>query len=96
MAKTRDGTVLAYDRHVHYIISKHLEEPGSNNDALHPEGFLYDGNLLNCVVGRVWLFEVPLFPQLNFQCVNDQLNEKQFLCFQCHRNKIKQTRSRYT
>ena len=28
--------------------------------------------------------------------VNERLNEKQILCFQCYRNKIKQTRSRHS
>ena len=42
------------------------------------------------------VFEDPLCPHLNFQCVNDQLNEKQILCFQCYRNKITQNRSSYS
>ena len=27
---------------------------------------------------KVWFFELPLCPQLSFQCANDQLKEKQY------------------
>ena len=80
---------------IYLFNKKRLRGPGSDNNELHPEGFRSDLNLLKCAVEEGMGSENLLCPQLRFQCVNDQLNEKQILFFQCYRNELKQTRSRF-